>query len=378
MSTPEIHLCIATGQNAANLIPVKQLKAQEVWILETPAMKALHSGADLKTALHPFVPTLRCIGFDDASPQLIFSAAAKLANESLAGRDVVFHVTGGTKLMVLAIHQELTYRKSAAGRYRAVYADTQHQTLDWLDDSPSQEPMQDVLTLNDLLLLRGYRTTNDTRSAKDQKRAAARADVSRHMGEHAVALGRFFSTLAYKAAQACDGAGLSQQLDYPPGGPAAKLLALAARNALLAWSAGDCDVTFADKDCARFFAGGWTEEYVFLKMTGLLKPGQYAINAKVIQNRTKTENEIDAIAVKNNRALIVECKSGRQSDSQDAIYKLGQIVRQVGGLMTRGLYLSAQAVNEWDRRRATEYGIDVLAAEDLTKVTDYLRQWAKP
>lgn len=374
----EIHLCIATGQNAANLIPVKQLKAQEVWILETPTMKAQHSGADLKTALQPFVPGLKCVNFDDASPQTVYSGAKKLADELLYGRDVVFHVTGGTKMMVLAIHQELTYRNSAAGTYRAVYADTQHQTLDWLDDKPSQEPMQDVLTLNDLLLLRGYRTTNDTRTAKDQQRAAARAAVSRHMGEHAAQLGRFFSTLAYKASQAADGGGLAQQFDYPPGGPAAKLLALAARSALLAWSAGNADITFTDKDSARYFAGGWTEEYVFLKMTGVFKPGQYATNAKVIQNRSKTENEIDAIAVKNNRALIVECKSGKQSDSQDAIYKLGQVVRQVGGLMTRGLYLSAQAVNEWDRRRATEYGIDVLAADELNKLNDYLREWAKP
>jgi hypothetical protein len=53
-----IHLCIATGQNAANLIPIKQLDAQEVWILETPAMKAQRSGANLKLALEPYVPTV--------------------------------------------------------------------------------------------------------------------------------------------------------------------------------------------------------------------------------------------------------------------------------------------------------------------------------
>jgi len=38
----ELHLCIATGQNAANLIPLKQLKATEVCILETAYMKAIH------------------------------------------------------------------------------------------------------------------------------------------------------------------------------------------------------------------------------------------------------------------------------------------------------------------------------------------------
>jgi len=373
----QLHLCIATGQNAANLIPLKQLNAQEVWILETTAMKAQRSGADLQQALDAFVPTVKCIAFDDSTPQSICSAAARLANNSLDGREVVFHITGGTKLMVLAIHQELTLLNSGSGSYRVLYADTHKQTIDWMDAQPTQEPMKDVLTLQDLLLLRGYRTTNDTRPAKDQQRAAARTAVSRHMGEQAQALRGFFSTLAYKASMASEGSGLMQQFDYPPGGPAAKLLTLAVKNGLLQWSAGNSDVAFTDRDSARYFAGGWTEEYVFLKMTGLLKAGQYALNAKVIQNRTKTENEIDAIAVKNNRALLVECKSGKQSKAQDAIYKLGQVVRQVGGLMAKGLYVSAQAVDEHDRRRAEEYGIDVLAGEELQNVNQYLRDWAK-
>lgn len=372
----EIHLCIATGQNAANLIPIKQLKAQEVWILETSTMNEKHSGVDLKTALLPFVPKVKCIRFDDATPQSIHSAAAKLANDSLDGHDVIFHLTGGTKLMVLAIHQEMALLNSGTGRYRAVYADTKNQTLDWLDTQPGQEKMQDVLTLQDLLLLRGYRTTNDTRPGKSQKRAAERAAVSRYMGEHATALGRFFSTLAYRASLASEGGSLSQQFDYPPGGAAAKLLSIAAKGGLLVWSSGDSDVTFADKECARFFAGGWTEEYIFLKMAGIFKSGQFALNAKVIQNRTKTENEIDAIAVKNNRAIIVECKSGSQTNAQDAIYKLGQVVRQVGGLMARGLYVSAQPVSEWDRRRATEYDIDVMAGDELQRANQYLREWA--
>lgn len=371
-----IQLCIATGQNAANLIPIKQLNAQEVWILETPAMKAQRSGTDLKQALEAYVPVVKCIAFDDSTPQSICAAAAKLANDTLDGRDVVFHITGGTKLMVLAIHQELSYLNAGTGSYRTLYADTQKQTIDWMDEKPTQEPMADVLTLQDLLLLRGYRTTNDTRPAKDQQRAAARATVSRYMGEQAQALGRFFGTMAYKAQEAAGGI-LQQHFDYPPGGPAARLLTLAAKNGLLQWSAGHSEVTFTDSESTSFFAGGWAEEYVFLKMTGLFRPGQYALNAKIIQNHTKSRNEIDVIAVKNNRALIIECKAKKQDDAQAAIYKLGQVVRQVGGLMSRGLYASARNVDTHDRNRAAEYGIDVLAGEELQNINQYLRDWAK-
>lgn len=372
-----IHLCIATGHNAANFIPLKQLGAQEVWILETPAMKALRSGVDLKQALDAYVPKVRCLPFDDSTPQTIHAAAAKLADDALDGRDVVFHITGGTKLMVLAIHQELSMLATGAGSYRTLYADTHKHTLDWMDTKPTQQPMADVLTLQDLLLLRGYRTTNDIRPAKDQQRAAARSAVSRHMGEQAQALSRFFSTLAYKASAASESGSLTQQFDYPPGGPAAKLLSLASKHGLVQWTTGNYEIVFTDRDNARFFAGGWTEEYVFLKMAGFLKPGQFALNAKVVQSKTRTENEIDAIAVANNRALLVECKSGKQDKAQDSIYKLGQVVRQIGGLMATGLYISAQQVNEADRNRAAEYGIDVLAGEDLHNVNQYLRNWER-
>lgn len=373
---PELHLCIATGQNAANFIPLKQLGAQEIRILETPDMAALHSGANLKTALAPYATQVKRMDFDDATPERIKASALAVA-VALDGRDVVFHVTGGTKLMVLALHEQLKLLESGSGSLRVVYADTHHQVLNWLDDTPRQVPMQDVLTLNDLLLVRGYRSTDDFRPAKDQQRAAARTAVSRYMGEQAQALGGFFSTLAYKASLASEGGSLAQRFDYSPGGPPAKLLTLAVKQGLLQWATGDIDVAFADRDSARFFAGGWTEEYVFLKMTGLLKTDQYGLNVKVMQNQSKSENEVDAIAVKNNRALLVECKSGKQDKAQEAIYKLGQVVRQVGGLMAKGLYVSAQTVSEPDRSRAKEYGIDVLAGQALQTVNQYLRDWAK-
>ena len=74
--------------------------------------------------------------------------------------------------MVLAIHQQLLNLAAGEGRYRLLYADTAHQTLSWLDEQPRQEPMADVLTLNEQLLLRGYRTSNDTRPAQIQQRAS--------------------------------------------------------------------------------------------------------------------------------------------------------------------------------------------------------------
>lgn len=371
-----VHLCIATGQNAANLIPLKQLAAQETWILETPLMQTAHSGKNLETALRPYCSAIRRISFDDASPARIAGSAEKLLDQSLDGRDVIFHVTGGTKLMVLAIHEQLKYLAAGKGNLRLVYADTGRQQLDWFADSPGQDPMQDVLTLQDLLLVQGYRTSNDTRHAQAQQRAATRADVSRKMGDNATHYGRFFSVLASVANRASEGNNqLTQYFDYAPGGRQSELLELATSKGLVSWIKGEERIEFADTESASYFAGAWLEEFVFLKLTGLFKPGQYALNVEIVQEQSKSRNEIDGLVVNRNRSLLIECKTGRQASAEDAIYKLGQVRMKVGGIMSRGLYVSAQHVSETHRNRAKEYGIDVLAGDEIQKVSDYLRQW---
>ena len=106
MSLPVLHVCIATGQNAANLIPLEQYDARDVWILQTPAMR--QSAANLEMALRREGRTVLRIDFDDSSPATMTQAATAIA-ERLDGRHVVLHVTGGTKLMVLALRDGLRY-----------------------------------------------------------------------------------------------------------------------------------------------------------------------------------------------------------------------------------------------------------------------------
>lgn len=377
--TTALHLCTATGQNAANFIPLKQLKARDIWVLETPEMQRQHSAKALSVALKSALPDarVRILPFDDSSPQAMQAAALQLANDELDGKDVVFHTTGGTKLMVLAIHQQLLNLGAGQGSYRLLYADTAHQTLSWLDEMPHQEPMEDVLTLNELLLLRGYRTSNDTRPGQMQQQAANRAKLTRFMAEKSAQLKGFLGALNGHANAAAEGASQVREFDYlpHPQSPAGKLLKLAEQLGLIIVDQAYNLITFTSPEAAKYLGGGWVEEYVFLKFTGMLSPEHYTKNAKIIHGETKSRNEIDGIAVARNRALIIECKAKKQDQAQEAIYKLGQLVRQVGGLMARGLYVSARQVSDTDRSRAREYGVDVLAGEELANLSDYLRQW---
>ena len=96
--TTTLHLCIATGQNTANFIPLKQLAAHTIWILETPDMQKQQSAKALSTALKSALPEaqIRTLAFDDSTPQAMQAAALQLACDELDGKDVVFVRDGDT------------------------------------------------------------------------------------------------------------------------------------------------------------------------------------------------------------------------------------------------------------------------------------------
>lgn len=126
---------------------------------------------------------------------------------------------------------------------------------------------------------------------------------------------------------------------------------------------------------AEYFCGGWVEEYVFLKFTGTLAPSQYTLGCPPPTAPAKPRTKSTALPWRTTAPSSSSAKPKKQDQAQDAIYKLGQLVRQVGGLMARGLYVSARPVSDTDRARAKEYGVDVLAGEELASLSDYLRNW---
>ncbi|MCX7628205.1 MAG: DUF1887 family CARF protein [Methylophilaceae bacterium] len=80
-----------------------------------------------------------------------------------------------------------------------------------------------------------------------------------------------------------------------------------------------------------------------------------------------------------NRLLMIECKTSRfgRDGLKDAsyIYKIAQLAKNTGGLLARGLLLSARPVGDEIRNRAKEHQVEILAAEEIRTLPDYLRKW---
>lgn len=374
---PSVHLCIATGQNLANLIPALQLNASKVVILETPEMR--DSASNLKRALESHGIAVQRRPFDDSSPDAIKAGAEAIGME-FEKAAVIFNATGGHKLMTLALAENM----ELAGELHLLYAETRHRRLDWLKPAPAIEPMADVLKVDDFLLVQGYsRIRSADRDGHWQVEADARGALTRRLGDESDKLSNFFGALNKLAQQGMPDKDRGkpflpvQNFDFAPGGRGSEVLAQARQLKLLAWD-DDTEVVFANEAAATYFGGGWLEEYVWLKLRGL-KPFDFSVNLFVKPIGSAAENELDAVVVHHNRMLVVECKTlrfGRDAGKDsDYIYKLAQLSRQVGGSMASSLLLSARPVDAHVIDRARQYGVSILAAADVKNFVAFVRAW---
>jgi len=376
---PTVHLCIATGQNLANLIPALQLKATKVVVLETPEMK--DSAGNLKRVLESHGIHVQRKAFDDRSPSAINASAASISMEFGEG-SVLFNVTGGHKLMTLAMAKEM----DVADDLHLLYAETRHQRLDWLKPSPEMEPMVNVLRINDFLLVQGYsQVSSADRDMLWQIGAKARADLTYKLGDESDKLARFFGALNKLAHWALQDVGRGgpfrpvQQFEFAPGGRSAEVLQTARQLQLLQWD-DDIEITFTNEYAAAYFGGGWLEEFVWLKLRGL-HPFDSAVNLVVKPIGSESDNELDAVVAHHNQLLVIECKTlrfGRDpAKDADYIYKLAQLSKQIGGSMASSVLISARPVDPLVSERAKQYGVSILAAADVKNFASYVRDWMR-
>lgn len=381
MTRPPLHVCIATGQNLPNLIAALQFGATRVVILETPEMR--ESAGWLQDALGGRGIACTRVPLDDATPQTLEAGAESIA-ETLDGQAVLLNVTGGTKLMALALSERLRLLDTGPdAALHMLYVETAKDRIDWLKPQAAMEPMEDVLALRDILLAYGYRIRSDASRGPWHDAADDRQGLTLRLGDKADKLAGFFGALNERAQRALRGGTFepAQRLAWTPHGLEAETLGLADGLGLLAWDKG-AGIVFASVAAAEYFAGGWLEEYAMLKLKRHFDAGHWAAGLVAETVRDKTENEFDALAAHRNRLLMIECKTARlgrdRNKDSDYLYKLAQLARRVGGILARPLFLSARDLDEAMRARARENGVDVLAAAEVRHLVDYVRRWKNP
>lgn len=354
---PVLHLCIATGETLANLLPLQQLAWDRVVILRTPEMseRARHLEALVRE-----IATRRG-GSGDAVVEYIdmpsdtlmvdieatFWRIAEDLQVRYPDHDWVANISGGTKPMTLAAYRAM--RPHA----KLLYCDTRQDRIEVIHP-PGEVPQAvppDLLDLDLLLHAQGY-VVRDKRSVSaadispltqrikvtatlalggDARRVRMSGDSPGNLGRPLVAILHELASNS-RARTRADGVVISpfapvQVLhgvapdELSPG--VLKLLDCMVDTGLLRdWrrpaDGSRVEIEITSDEAAAFLAGGYLEEYVLLCAIDLgLQPSQFAGNVRIdvidpSPNRIGSDmNELDLALVWRNRLLIVECKAGR-------------------------------------------------------------------
>jgi hypothetical protein len=368
-------IMLVSDQAAANLLPALEtlLKPDKAVLLVSRKMTARADA--LEAVLREIaIKPVRVALPDEHDPEALEEVMLRVGTELSTG-SVTVNVTGGTKLMALtaqAIAQ-------TAG-WPAFYIDVDTDQIIWLDKSRPAQSLTQQLRLRHYL--RGYGFQLADGIERPQPNAAWNSlveDLIQNIGSLEDAIGQlnYLSQESQKT--------LSQVLS--PGQSANPNLDALLRKfeQVRVLSRSGEKIVFASEEARRFANGGWIEHHVYhcvCQVTGVLGIRDKAVNLQVTDAKGQN-NEMDVAFLARNRLFVIECKTSRMdnptdSKANDALYKLAENCRRIGGVGTRGMLASYRPLRQSEQRLAQALSIEVVSGRDLIRMGERLKSWVKP
>ncbi len=289
-------------------------------------------------------------------------------------RRIALNATGGTKPMSLA-----GFDAFRALDLPVYYIHPRHDRVVWLH--PQNRPGHDLadrLRIETFVRAQGFSVPAEPgRSIQNP----ARITVARVIAEDFGRFGRAIGHLNYRLGS---GGRKIKRLGRNDRRNLDDLLRLFQQHGLLQRRKGRLEFAHHSD---RFFAhGGWLEQLTFDLLRGLRKndPRIHDIAYGLRVERGEVHNELDVVALRDNRFYLVECKTSRlrsqkQTDkAAQVLYKLDSLSDMMGGLQARALLVSYRPVNPAQRDRARELGIHICAGEEIARLEDHLRRFIAP
>lgn len=386
LSQIPIHVCLVSDHLLSNLIPILMDSPSLVYLVVSEDMgrKGLDHRFQKLLKTHSIASVLRDKAPSAGLPELqeyAFNLVAELGTAH-PDRTIVLNATGGTKLMALAFVE--IFR--GLPNVDIIYTDTDHGRLEYLTDPDyPTRPMTSVLDIATYLAAHGL--TLRSSSSEDRvwrERVEGRKPLTKWLAHNAADIGDFLGALNGLANAALDRNGQLiqpwQRFSSAPRGRWQKAMEQITPYALLAWDGG-ANISFKEADSARYLGGLWLEEYAW-HIVRDERPDDVQVGVIGTwegQRQNPSRNEFDLLTVNRNRMLVMECKTLRfgndDSKDQDILTRLESLGRNAGGLFGRTLLLSARQLSSTARARAISQHIQVIEADRLGELRDFVRSW---
>lgn len=360
------HLCLVSDQAAANFLPIVLHRPENVVLFVSEKMK---EAADMleqavRTA-SPATKVHRC-GVENPNDDEEVSDKVYEQLDAFAATNPIVNVTGGTKLMAFGA---LTAAYGAG--FPAFYLNQEDNRISILRSGSGRHrevvpPIEVRLNLKTYLAAYGY-------EAGSGALPSLTYDEEQFIGEliKSSTLHEVVPALNALAVDAKDKPGLTIEISGIGAGreEAFKTLCDYFRSSGHLQIRGKT-LKFPTEADRFFVAGGWLERYV----CGLLTRMNFRPQANLVV-RNQVKNEIDVALMHDGRFCIVECKTGRLDKIEEAnkvIYKL-ETLKKLGGLNTRLILVTYQALQPESLARARKSGIRVIAVRSPAQLPSELR-----
>ena len=389
MTRFKAHIGFVSDQPLPNMLPMlhEAMKPEKVYLLCSEQQNKKGNVQAQQTVLARMGVAVEVVPVADAfALQAIGTTIDELIDRH-SPDEVVFNATGGTKPMSIAAFEQCMCK--GVGVF---YVQTPE--IIWLNATGHETderfvitgslPLDKFLQAHSVELLE--RTTNRV--------PRSLSELAAHWASRAENYAKAYSALNYYAGKAEKKPGLAVAISRENRAKhLTDLLKELEHHKLIEFIKTDRkdseQYKFKDEPTRQFVNGGWLEARVFDALESLRE--RYPRIAVVARNvhvrqrpgvtRSEVKNELDVVALIDHQMWVFECKTSRvdlDSDRSDRrggeemVYKLAGIMKNMGGLRTRGCVVSFNPLRDVEKSRAELLDIAVIDGRNLANLRSKL------
>ncbi len=370
-----VHIMLVSDQAAANLLPALDAVLKPTHAVLLVSKRMVQRANHIATVLTENGIKTQQVQLEDehdmvALEHAVLEVAARVDGE----KDIVVNLTGGTKLMALAVQSV-----AQAAHWPAFYLDIDTDSVVWLDKTKPSHKLTQQLRLRHYLGGYGFALKDGIeRPQPNASWQVLMTDLIQNVGSLEEPIGQL-NYLCQVADKSLRVKLTRQQND------SLSLDALLRKfeEKKLLKRQGE-ELIFASEDARRFASGGWIEHHVYQTVCGVT--GDLLIRDKAanlqVTDSSGQPNEMDVAFMARNRLFVIECKTAKMNNpddtkANDTLYKLSENCRRIGGAGTRGMLATYRPLRESEQRLAKALQIEVVSSRELARLDERLKQWVR-
>ncbi len=371
-----IHVCLVSDQPIPNLTTALQFQPDKVILLTTKEME--RKATWLRDVLNEkgFQTEQRLLSAYEIND--VMQKCEDLLDQ-LASASVTLNITGGTKIGTLGSFQVFYTRDKPI-----YYVNTRDNKIMQLfpEDKQSGIPIRVTIPIKDYLSVYGFKMKG---YLKDDSLIYKRKKATDYLAYIAVNAENVLGDINFRL-QGYEDFAYPYEINIKPDEKTRRLCAFLEEAGLVNLK-GNTTIDIPDVGTARYLAGMWFEEYVYMTAKSLAID-EIKLNVKGawdIAGKHVPRNEFDVLLSKGNRLFYISCKTANperkmddsgESVAKEYLYELDSISDKALGIFGKGMLASAREIrNDYVRKRAELLQIQLVHGRGINTLKEAIRQW---